>query len=65
MVQKHTDIQIILTVGNKKYEEYEKKLAELGFDPKCIFRCNWEHNTDLRKICYKAYRLEYEDWRGI
>lgn len=58
-------VQVILTVGNQRYEAVEKALAERGFLPNNIFRCDWEHNTDLRKICYRLYKDEYDAWRGI
>ncbi len=57
------EIQFILTVGSANYAEYERILLTKGFKSDKLFRCDWDHNTDLRKICYTLYKIEYDRWR--
>ncbi len=57
------DSQIILTVDKKYYSEFESYLMEYGIKRELIFGCMWEHNTDIKKILYKAYMTDYNNWR--
>ncbi len=60
----NANAQFILTVEREKYDLFERSLMTRGFSRDNIFGCDWNHNYDLRKICYEVYKEEYNQWQS-
>ena len=51
-----------MAVGGSNYLKAEKILSDHMI--KHVYRCEWDSNSYLRKICYEVYKDEYDSWRG-
>jgi len=47
--------QILMAISHADYASAREKLQLEGFKKENIYICNWNHNVDLRDICYYAY----------